>query len=114
MEKTGLAETPKVTTSAPTMYREIEQDEDVARGHVKIVEIIAYDFVRKEKNDIGKEKTIEKGREPYFCQDAEDILVFKEKNPNVRTETFTVQVLKSTAIKYLNNPRNMKQFKKEV
>ena len=115
----GLAKTSKETTKAPTMYREIEQGDNVARGHVEVIEIIAYDFVRMEDvidgldgKPTGAKKKVEKGRAPYFCQDPEDALVFAENNPDARTETFTVQVRKSTAIEYLNAPRNMKQFKK--
>jgi hypothetical protein len=96
-----------------TMYKEVEQDEDVVRGYVKVVEIIAYDVVGKKKNEDGKEVIVEKGRQPYFCQDKEDAAVFAENNPGVRTETFTIQLLKSTAIKYLNGPENVKQFTKK-
>ena len=81
------------------MYEEIEQDENVARGCVKIKEIIAY-----RKNKVG---------EAYFCQTKEQEQTFKENNPGVRTEMFEIQLLKSTAIKYLNNPENKKQFTKK-
>lgn len=116
----GLAETPQGITKAPTMYKEIEQEENVARGHIEVIEIIAYDFVREEEvrdelsGDLtGRKRRIEKGRAPYFCQDPEDALIFAQNNPDARTETFTVQVRKSTAISYLNAPRNMKQFKEK-
>lgn len=116
----GLAKALKETTKAPTMYREIEQDDNVARGHVEVIEIIAYDFVRNEDvidelsgDPTGRTRRVEKGRAPYFCQDPEDALIFAENNPDARTETFTIQVRKSTAIKYLDAPRNMKQFKKK-
>ncbi len=126
----GLAKTSKETTKAPTMYREIEQDENVARGHVEVIEIIAYDATQelrrhppdkgqaqgdKMKDREGNVLFVEISRGPYFCQDPEDALVFAENNPDTRTETFTVQVRKSTAVKYLDAPQNMKQFeKKEV
>ncbi len=127
METKGLAEAPKGITPAPTMYQEVEQRENVARGHVEVIEIIAYDATKEprrhppEKNEVkgeirkdkdGNVLYVEIGHEPYFCQDPEDVLIFKENNPDARTETFTIQVLKSTAIKYLNDPRNTKQFKK--
>ncbi len=123
----GLAKTSKEITKAPTMFREIEQEENVARGHVSVIEIIAYDATKEprrhplEKGEtkglIKKDKDgnilyVEIPREPYFCQDPEDALVFAENNPNARTETHTIQVRKSTAIKYLDAPRNMKQFEK--
>ncbi len=132
----GLAKTScKETTEAPgilsqnseTMYREIEQTENVARGHVEVIEILAYDATKEprrhplEKGEtkglIKKDKGgnilyVEIPREPYFCQDPEDALIFAENNPKARTETFTVQVRKSTAIQYIDSPRNMKQFKK--
>ena len=91
------------------MYKEIEQDENVARGHIKIIEIIAYEVTGKKKNEDGIEKNIEIGH-PYFCQDIEDELVFANNNPGKRTEKFTVEVLKSTAIRYLDDPENVKQF----
>ncbi len=124
----GLAKTSQETTKAPTMYREIEQNENIARGHVEVIEIIAYDATKEPrrqplekgetKGQIKKDKDgnimyVEIPREPYFCQDPEDALVFAENNPKARTETFTVQVRKSTAIQYLDAPRNMKQFKKK-
>ena len=124
----GLAETSKGTTPAPTMYREIEQGENVARGCVEVIEIIAYDATKEprrhlpEKDELigeimkkdGKTLYVENGRAPYFCQDPEDALTFAENNPDVRTESFTVQLRKSTAIKYLNTPRNMRQFERRV
>ncbi len=123
----GLAKTSKETTKAPTMYREIEQSENVARGHVEVIEIIAYDATKEPRRhpldkgqtvgDIMKDKDgnilyVEISRGPYFCQDPEDALTFSENNPETRTETFTVQVRKSTAIQYLDAPENMKQFEK--
>ena len=125
----GLAKTSEETTKAPTMYQEIEQGENVARGHVEIIEIIAYDATKEpmrhlpekdgtageiKKDKEGKTLYVEIGRKPYFCQDPEDALVFAENNPGVRTETFTIQVRKSTAVKYLDSPRNMKQFERKV
>lgn len=102
------------------MYEEIEQDENVARGCVKVKEIIAYDFVRMEKEideltgkPTGKKKRIEKGS-PYFCQTKEQEQAFKENNPGIRTEMFEIQLLKSTAIKYLNDPENIKQFTRPI
>ena len=129
MPEPGLAKPPTGTTSAPTMYREIEQGENVSRGCVEVVEIIAYDAtkeprrhppekdgtageIRKDKN--GNVLYVEIGREPYFCQDPEDALIFAENNPDARTETFTVQLRKTTAIKYMDALRNMKQFERKV
>ncbi len=130
MSKQGLAETHHGTTSAPkTMYREIEQEENVARGHVEVIEILAYDATKTPRRRIpekdgtqgeimkdldGKTLYVEVGREPYFCQNPDDALIFAENNPGVRTESFTVQVRKNTAIKYLDDPRNMKQFERKV
>jgi len=119
MEKTGLAEAQTRTTSAPkTMYKEIEEIEDVARGHVKVIEILVYEFDRMEEvideftgQSTGKERKVEKSRGPYWCQTKEQEIIFKENNFGVRIETFNIQLLKSTAIKYLNSPENMKHFK---
>ena len=125
----GLAKTSKETTKAPTMYREIEQAENIARGHVEVIEIIAYKATKKprrhppEKHGLqgeiikkdGETQYVEVSSGPYFCQDPEDAQIFTENNPDLRTESFTVQVRKSTAIKYINAVENMKQFvKKEV
>ena len=109
------------TTSAPkTMYKEVEQDEEVARGHVKVMEIIVYEFDRMEEvideftgQSTGRKRKVEKSRGPYWYQTKEQEVIFKENNPGVRTESFNVQLLKSTAIKYLNAPGNMKQFIKK-
>ncbi len=124
----GLAKTSeKEITKAPTMYREVEQNENIARGHVEVIEIIAYDATKEprrhplekgetkgmiKKDADGNTMYVENPREPYFCQDPEDAQIFAENNPKARTETFTVQVRKSTAIAYLDAPRNMEQFKK--
>ncbi len=128
MSNQGLAKTSEETTKAP-MFKEIEQNENVARGHVEVIEIIAYDATKEprrhplEKNETkgrikkdndGNVLYVEIGRSPYFCQDPEDALVFAENNPGVRTESFTIQVRKSTAIEYLNAPRNMRQFERKV
>jgi len=120
MSKTGLAVAPKGTTSAPKgMYREEEQDETVARGCVRITEVIAYDFVKMQvimDELTGKptdmKRKIEKSRGPYFYQDSEDFVIFKDNNPNARLETFNIQMLRSTAVKRINKPSNMKQFKR--
>lgn len=130
MSDTGLAGAHKGTTAAPkTMYKEIEQAENVARGHVEVIEIIAYDPTKEPRRhpperdgtagEIRKDKDgnilyVEIGRAPYFCQDPEDALIFAENNPDARTETFTVQLRKATAIKYLDARRNMKQFERKV
>ena len=128
MSDKGLAGTT-ATTSAPKMFREVEQDEDVARGHVKVIEIIAYDATKEPrrhppekdelKGEIRKDKNgnilyVEISRGPYFCQDPEDAQIFSENNPDTRTETFTVQLRKFTAIKYLDAPRNVKSFERKV
>jgi len=126
----GLAEAVEpTTTEAPkTMYREVEQDENVARGCVKVTEIIAYDATKEPrrytpekpgiKGEIRKDRDgnilyVEVPRKPCFCQTKEQEAVFAENNPDVRTETFEIQLLKSTAIKYLDDPENMKQFEKK-
>ena len=121
MTKDGLAEAPARTTSAPkTMYEEIEEIEDVARGHIRVKELIAYDFVRMETikdeltgQDTDMKRKIEKSRGPYFCQTKEQEVVFGENNPKARIETFGIQLLKSTAIAKLNDPENMKQFERK-
>lgn len=118
VEGKGLAVASEKTTSAPKMmFKEEEQDETVARGCVRITEVIAYDFVRMETikdeqtgKDTDMKRKIEKSRGPYFYQDSEDFLIFRENNPDARLETFGIQVLKSTAIKYINRPENIEQF----
>ncbi len=117
MTKDGLVEAPERTTPAPGMYQEIEALEDVAKGHVLVKELIAYDFDKMVEviDDLtgqptGKMKKIEKSRKPCFCQTPEDEAIYKANNSDARIETFGIQLLKSTAIKYLNNPENMKQF----
>lgn len=124
---TETTKAPQGNTKASTMYREIEQMENVARGHVEVIEIIAYKATKEARRhppekaglvgEIVKDKDgntmyVEISSGPFFCQDPEDAQIFTENNPNLRTETFTVQVRKSTAIKYLNAPENVKQFKK--
>jgi len=130
----GLAKTANATTLAPTlattlapkMYQEIEQGENVARGCVEVIEIIAYDATKTPRRhptekdgtpgEIKKDRDgnilyEEKGRAPYFCQDSEDSMIFSEKNPEVRTETFNIQLRKNVAKKYIDSPRNIEAFK---
>jgi len=129
MSKTGLAEASQETTPAPEMYREMEQDETVARGCVRVTEVIVYDPTKKPRRyvpdkvggigEIMKDKdgnTIyeEISRGPFFYQDSEDFLALQENNPKSRFETFGIQMLKSTAKKRMNKPENMKQFERKV
>lgn len=124
IEGNGLGATPKTGTISPPkeqeMYRVVEQGDNVAKGHVEVTELIAYDPIGKKIGDDGKVMTdvkgreilIEKSRGPYFCQDREDVLFFTQNNRSSRIESFSIQVLKSTAKKYIDNPENMKQFGK--
>jgi len=129
MAKEGQAEVAVAITEAPKgMYEEVEYDESVARGCIKVTEILAYEAT-KEPRRYSPEKTggigeirkdrdgnilyVEVSRGPYFCQTKEQERVFTERNPGIRTETFGIQLLKSTAIKYLNDPKNVKQFKEK-
>jgi hypothetical protein len=122
----GLAKTSKETTKAPTMYREIEQEENVARGCVEIIEIIGYKATKvlrryppdkdQATGDVMKDKEgnklyVEEPQGPFYCQQPDQSMTFAENNPNLRTETFTIQIRKATALAYLNDPENMKQFK---
>ena len=129
MSKDGLvaASDTETTTAPKTMYEEIEQEENVARGYVGVTEILAYEATEEprryspenigEQGEIRKDKSgnvlyVEKSRKPYFCQTKEQEVIFAENNPTLRLETHSIQLLKSTAIKYLNSARNMKQFGK--
>lgn len=124
--KDGLAETSQGTTPAP-MYVELEQDENVARGCVRVKELIAYEATKKPRRYapekpglVGEKKTdrdgnvlyVEISHKPCFCQTTEQEQAFLENNSGLRIETFTIQLLKSTAIKFINDPENMKQFTK--
>lgn len=128
MSEQGLAEAQR-TTPAPKMYQEIEQGDEVARGHVKVTEVIAYDATKKvrrllpEKHGMigepmtdagGKTMYVEVARKPFFCQDSEDVRFLKEKNPTARIETFGIQMLKSAAIKYIEDPYNLRAFGRKV
>lgn len=107
------------------MYCEVERDENVARGCVKVTEIIAYEATKEPRRyspgrqgEVGEIMTdrdgnilyVENSRGPYFCQTKEQERIFSENNPGVRIETFEVQLLKSTAVEFLDNPENEKQF----
>ena len=91
--------------------RQEQAAENVAIGCMKVTELIAYDAIGSETNDVGKVTIIERGRAPAFCRTTEEEVLFKRNNPNARIETFTIQLLKSTAEKYLNRPENKKQFR---
>lgn len=123
--KDGLVETPQRTTPTPGMYEEVEQGDDVARGCVLVKEIIVYEATKEPRRyspdkagGIGEIRTDREGktlyvevpRGPYFCQPGEYEQIFAENNLTGRKETYTIQLLKATAIKYINDPENMKQF----
>ena len=121
----GLAKAPEEITKAPTMYQDIEQGENVARGCASVIEVIPYDITKEPRRhppdrdrmegDIMKDKNgntlyVEIPRKPLFCQDPEDVTVFTESNPKVRVETFTIQIRKTTAKNYIDSEYNMKSF----
>ena len=127
MPDRGQAQAASVaTTEAPEgMYDEVEQSDNVARGCVQVTEIIAYDATKEPRRhmpekeggvgEIMKDKEgnilyVEIGRKPCFCQTPEDEAIYKANNPDARIETLGIQLLKSTAIKKLNDPENTKQF----
>ena len=123
MSNNGLAAAPQKTTSAPKkMFKKVSRrdDDEVARGHARVTEIIAYDFDRMEKvidgltgQPTGKERAVEKSRGPYFCQTKEQEQIFKVNNPDARIETFGIQLLESTAEEKMNKPENIEQFTKQ-
>lgn len=77
--------------------------ENVGIGCVKITEIIAY---RKSKDGPGINRA-------YFCKTKEEECIFSENNPGVETETFSIELLTSTARKYLDDPENKRQFTRQ-
>jgi len=107
--KDGTTEVTEKKTPAP-MFEEIEQGDDIAKGHVKVIQLNVYEVVGTKKNEYGETIPDKEGRGSFFCQDPEDVNVFMKLNPKLETEQFTVQLMKSTAIKYINNPENMKRF----
>ena len=121
----GLAETSEETIPAP-MYVEMEQGENIARGCVEVTEVIAYDITKEPRRHApakagvqgeimtdkeGKTLYVEIPHAPCFCQDPALVQNFTDNHPDARIETFTIQLRKNTAIKKLNDPENMKQFK---
>lgn len=74
---------------------ELDAEEPTTRGHKKVTQIIV-------------------GKKIYFCRTSEEEQIFSEKHPGVETETFHIELLNSTADKYLNDPENRKQFTRPV
>ena len=107
--KDGTTAVTEKTTPVP-MFVEIEQGDDVAKGHVKVIQLNVYEVVGMKENEYGEMIPDKVGRGSFFCQDPEDVNVFQKLNPKLETEQFTVQLLKSTAMKYIDNPENMKRF----
>lgn len=70
---------------------ELDAEEPTTRGHKRVIQIIT-------------------GNKIYFCRTSEEEQIFSENNPGVKTETFHIELLNSTADKYLNDPENRKQF----
>lgn len=127
MSEKGLTATSQETTVVP-MYVETEQEENVARGCISVKELIAYEVTKVPRRhtpekpgmlgEIKKDKDgsilyVEIPHKPCFCQTAEQERIFSENNSDLRIETFTIQLLKSTGIKFLDDPDNMKQFKEK-
>ena len=113
----GLAAASEETTVAPTMYQEIEQAENVARGCAETTELIAYEATKEPRRHTpekpglqGEKKTDREGNVlyveiphgPYFCQTKEQEVVFKENHPNMRIESYAIQLLKNTAKKLID------------
>jgi hypothetical protein len=69
----------------------------------------------EEITGIGRRKVTQiiVGKKSYFCTTPEEERIFAENNPDVKTETFKIELLISTAEKYLNDPENVKQFTKK-
>ena len=49
----------------------------------------------------------------YFCTTNQEQQIFSENNPDVETETFTLELPVAVANGYLNDPENKKQFTKQ-
>ena len=62
---------------------ELDAEQPTTRGHKRVIQIIA-------------------GKKIYFCRTSEEEMIFSENNPGVETETFHIELLNSTAEKYLN------------
>lgn len=70
----------------------------------------------EEITGIGRKKVTQiiVGKKSYFCTTPEEERIFAENNPDIKTETFKIELLISTAEKYLNDPENKKQFTRPV
>ena len=79
----------------------------VAIGHVPVKQILT-------KPTLDAVGQIVKAGKTYFCETKEQELIFKENNPGVETESFNIELLKSTADKYLSDPQNRKQFTRKI
>ena len=83
------------------------QERTVAKGHKPVKQII----VKPTLDAAGNVKVAGKS---YFCETSEEQEIFKTNNPGVETESFDIEMLISTADKYLNDPENRKQFTRKI
>ena len=97
-------------TAPKKMFKNIEQNENVPRGYVEIIQIIIYEKTGTTKNDADREVDTYTPLGIFFCQDKEDELKITTKYSKNKMEVFTIQTLKSIAEKYIDNPDNMKEF----
>lgn len=93
-----------------TFFKDIEQDEDVVRGHIKVIQLITYAVVGKKKNEFDEWVDQREGRGMYFCQTEEDKEYFVRKHPDLIIESFTIQLKQQAAMDYLNDLHNMDAF----
>lgn len=49
----------------------------------------------------------------YICITSAEQQIFKENNPDVRMETYTIELPNFIADKYMKDPENIKQFTKK-
>lgn len=61
---------------------------------------------------IAKEEVIEPGK-TYFCTTPQEQSIFADNNPDVKVETFNIEMPTFVADKHLNDPENKKQFTKK-
>ena len=63
---------------------------------------------------LTKVTQINVGKKKYFCLTPQEQEIFRSNHPNMKIETFEVEMPEYMATKYLENPENVKAFERKT
>ena len=108
---------PEATIAKVDRMTKAEDRLNDLENRIQLLEIIAKKVTSEtlpepQQEEMKKVIQINANGKTYFCETSQEQHVFSENNPDVKTETFHIELEDSTARRYLNDPENKKQFTK--